>query len=64
MDARRTSIAKGVHLEDVVQPMDGVELGSEANVVPPLTEPNIVSSETEQPLSSPVEPVADAIGKP
>ena len=42
MEARRLSMAKDVRWEDVVQPMEGVETGSEASVIPPPTEPNIV----------------------
>ena len=61
MEARRASTAEGVCQEDVAQPTDGVEPRSEANVAPPLTKPNIVPSETERPLSSPVEAVADVI---
>ena len=44
--------------------MDGVEPGSEADVAPPPTELNVAQSEDEQPLPSPVEPVADATGEP
>ena len=44
--------------------MDGVEPGSEADVAPPPTEPNIAQLEDEQPLPSPVEPVVDATGEP
>ena len=62
MDARRASMAKGVRQEDVTQPVDGVEAGSEVSVVPPPTEPNVTLSESEQPLSSLVVPSADAAG--
>ena len=64
MEARRSSMAEGVHQEDVIQPTDGVETGSEASVIPPPTEPNVVPSESEQPLSSLVVSSADAIGRP
>ena len=64
MEDRRANTTEGTGLEDVAQPTDGVEPRSEANVAPPLAEPNIVPSETEQPSSSPVEPVADAAGQP
>ena len=64
MDARCADMAEGTRQEDVTQPMDGVEPRFEADVAPPLTEPNIAQSEDEQPLPSPVEPVADAIGEP
>ena len=64
MDARRVSVGKGARPEDIIQPVDGVEPGSKVNVVPPLTEPNVVPSKTEHPLSSLVEPAADAAGQP
>ena len=44
--------------------MDGMEPRSEADVAPPPIEPNIAQSEDEQPLLSPVEPVADAAKEP
>ena len=44
--------------------MDGVELGSEVDIAPPPTEPNVAQSEDEQPLPSPVKPVANAAGEP
>ena len=47
MEARRSSVAEGVLQEDVIQLAEGVEAGSEASVVPPLTEPNIVLLESE-----------------
>ena len=64
MEARRASVAEGVHQEDIIQPMDGVEAGSEVSVVPPPTKPNVTPSEDEQPLSSSVTPSADATGRP
>ena len=64
MDARRASVAKGARPEDVIQPVDGVEPGSEANIVPPPIEPNVAPSEYEQPLSSLVAPSADVAGRP
>ena len=64
MDARCANMAEGACQEDVAQPMDGVEPGSEADVAPPPTEPNIAQSEDEQPLPSPIKPVADATGEP
>ena len=64
MEAHRASMAKGVCQEDIVQPTDGVETGSEAIVVRPSTEPNVVPMEIEQPLSSSVEPSVDAVGRP
>ena len=64
MDARRASVAEGAHPEDVIQLADGVEPKSEVDVVLPLTEPNVASSEGEQPLSSSITPSADAAGQP
>ena len=58
------SAAEGMRQEDVVLPTDGVELGLEANIVPPPTKPNVVPLETEQLLSSSTEPVANAVGQP
>ena len=57
-------MAEGMGQVDVAQPIDGVEPRLEANVASSLTEPNIVLSETEQPSSSPVEPIADAAEQP
>ena len=59
MEARRASVAEGV----VIQPTDRVETGSGASVIPPPTKPNVVPSEGEQPLSSSIEPLADAAGQ-
>jgi len=63
MEARHSSMAEGVHQEDVIQPTDGVETGSEASIVPPPTELNVIPSEGEQPLSSSTVPSADAAGR-
>ena len=63
MEARRVSVAKGVRQEDIIQPADRVETGSEASVVPPLTKPNVVLSEGEQPLSSSTVPSVDVAGR-
>ena len=60
MEARCASTAEGVHQEDVTQPADGVEAGSEASVVLPPTKLNVAPSESEQPLSLSIEPSADA----
>ena len=62
MEARRANMAEGAHQDDVAQPTDGVEPGSEADVAPPSTEPNVIQPESEQPLSSLVAPTADATG--
>ena len=64
MDARRAYMAESVRQEDVTQPTDGMEPGSEVDVAPPPTEPNVAQSEDEQPLPSPVEPVVDATEEP
>ena len=64
MDARCTSVAEGVRQEDVPQSTDGVEAGSKVNIILPPTEPNVAPSESEQLLSSPVAPSADAAGRP
>ena len=64
MEACCSSMAEGGCQEVVIQPVDGVEVGSEASVVLPPTEPNVVLSESEHPLSSLVVPSADAAGRP
>ena len=64
MDARRVNVAKGARQEDVAQPTDGVEPGSEAHVAPPPTEPSVIQLESEQPLLSSVVPSIDAVGQP
>ena len=64
MDARRADMDGSACQEDVTQPADGVEPGSEVDVALPPTEPNVAQSEDEQPLPSPVEPVVDAAKEP
>jgi len=64
MEARRASMAEGMRQEDVTQPTDGVVAESEASIVLPPTEPNVVPSESEQPLSLSVAPSADTAGQP
>ena len=64
MEAHCSSMAEGVRQEDVIQPVEGVETGLEASVVPPPTEPNVIPSESELPLSSSIVPSVDAIGWP
>ena len=49
MDGRRVDMDEGACQEDVAQPMDGVEPGSEADVAPPLIEPNVTQLEDESP---------------
>ena len=57
------NVAEGARQEDVAQPMDGMEPRSKADIAPPPTKPKVAQSEDEQPLPSPVEPVADAVGE-
>ena len=64
MEAHRASATEGARQEDVILPADGVEPRSEANIISPPTEPNVVPLETEQLLSSSTEPTADAAGRP
>ena len=64
MDAHHADMAGSVHQEDVAQPTDGVEPGSEVDIAPPPTESNVAQSEDEQPLPSPVEPVANVAAEP
>ena len=63
MEAHHSSMAEGVRQEDIIQPTDGVETGSEASVVLPPTKPNVVLAESEQPLSSSTVPPVDAVGR-
>ena len=64
MEACRSSKAQEVHREDVIQPMEGVETGSEASVVPPPTKPNVIPTESELPSSSLTVPSGDAAEGP
>ena len=64
MEAHRSSVAEGMRQEGVIQPTDGVETGLKASVVPPPTEPNVIPSKSERPLSSSTEPSTDATGRP
>ena len=64
VDACCADMAGSVCQEDVTQPTDGVEPGSEVDVALPPTEPNVAQSEDEQPLPSSVEPVVDAVVEP
>ena len=59
MEAHRANMAEGARQEDVTQPVDGVDVGSEA-----LSEPSIDPLEGEQPLSSPVVSLANATERP
>ena len=60
MDVRREDMAKSVCREDVAQPTDGMEPGSEVDIAPALTEPNVVPLGSEPPVPSPAAPTADA----
>ena len=62
MDVRREDMARSMRGEDVAQPVDGAEPGSELNVALVLTEPNVVPPGSEQPTPSSVVPTADAAG--
>ena len=42
MDVRREDMARSMCGEDVAQPVDGTELGSEVDIAPVLTEQNVV----------------------
>ena len=64
MDARHADMAGSVRQEDVAQPTDGMEPGSEVDVAPPPTEPNVAQSEDEQPLPSSVKTIANATKEP
>ena len=63
MEAHRVSMAEGMRQEGIIQPVDGVEVGSEASVAPPPTETNVVPSASERPLSLSTEPSADATSR-
>ena len=64
MDVRYEDMGRSMHREDVAQPVDGMELGSEVDVTPPPTELNVAQSKDEQPLPSLVETVVDAAAEP
>ena len=64
MEDRRSSVAEDVHREGVIQPVEGVETGSEASVVPPPTKPNVVPIGSELPSSLSTVPSADAVRRP
>ena len=64
MEARHSSMAEDVHREDVIRPMEGVEIGSEASVVLPPTEPSVVPTGSELPLSLSTVPSADDPRRP
>ena len=64
MEARHSSVAEDVRRDDVVQPVEGVETGVEASVIPPPTEPNVVPTESELPPSLSIVPTVDDAGRP
>ena len=64
MEAHRSSMAEDMHQEDVIQPMVGVETGSEVSIVLPPTEPNIILTRSELPSSLSTVPTVDAAGRP
>ena len=64
MEARHSSMAEDVRWEDAILHVEGVETRSEASVVPPPIEPNIVLTGSELPSSSSTVPSADATGQP
>ena len=60
MDVCREDMARSMCGEGVAQPTNGMEPGSEEDVAPASTEPNVVPPGSEQPMPSPVAPIADA----
>ena len=63
MDAHREDMAESVCRGDVAQPVDGTS-GSEVDIAPPSTEPNVVPPGSEQPVPLSVAPTADATEPP
>ena len=64
MDVHREDMARSMHREDVTLPEDGMEPGSDVDVVPLSAEPNVVPPGSEQPAPSPVVPTIDAAEPP
>ena len=64
MDAYHEDMTESMHRGDVAPPADGMEPGSEVDIAPASTEPNVVLSGSEQPAPSPVAPTADAVEPP
>ena len=62
MDVHHEDMARSLCGEDVAQPTDGMEPGSEVDVAPASTEPNVGPPGSEQPAPSSVAPTADAAG--
>ena len=59
MEAHRSTVAVDVHREDIVQPTEEAEAESEASVVPPPTEPNVILTVAKLPLSLSIAPSAN-----
>jgi len=57
-------MAGSMRQEDVVQPTKDMEPGSEVDIAPPPTKPNVAQSVDEQPLPSPVVLVVDVAAEP
>ena len=64
MKAHRSSVVEDVCQEDVIQPMEGVETGSEVSIVLPPIETNVVPTRSELPSSLSTVPSADAAWRP
>ena len=62
MDVDREDMARSMRREDVAQPADGTEPGSEVDIAPASTEPNVVPPGSEQPAPSSVALTANAAG--
>ena len=62
MDVRHEDMARSMRGEDAAQPTDDADPGSEVNVTPAPTEPNVAPPGSEQPAPSSVVPTADAAG--
>ena len=60
MDVRREDMARSMCGEDVAQPVECMEPGSEVDIASASTEPNVVPPRSEPPAPSPVAPTADA----
>ena len=64
MDVRHEDMARSMRGEDVAQPADGMEPGSEVDIASALTEPNVLPPGSEQPEPLPVTLTADAAEPP
>ena len=60
MDVHHEDMARSMRGKDVAQPVDGTEPGSEVDIAPASTEPNVVLPMSDQPAPSPVAPTVDA----